>query len=301
MQQYSEEWKKARRGKLTASMAGAILGVDPNCTRDQLMKRLRAEWQGLEPEFTGNVATEWGHANEETARNALSRELGFAEITNGSFTAMGEIFGASPDGHVIITEDMADIFCLHPSLVGRRATVEIKCPYSMRNATKDEEFKVMGNGELPHYYAQVQMQLMCSGEVVAVFYQWCPTKTQVEFIERDRKFIDDMLLPEMQKFYFEYLELREKPLNYVPPQIADLIAEYDDLAQSIEMAETRKKEVLAEIVKLSGNKNAEYDGRKLTKVEKAGSISYAKALKKYAPDADIEPFRGAPTMYWKLS
>ena len=42
-------------------------------------------------------------------------------------------------------------------------------------------------------------------------------------------------------------------------------------------------------------------GRKLTKVEKAGSVSYAKVVKEKLPDIDLTPWTGRPSQYWKLS
>jgi hypothetical protein len=54
------------------------------------------------------------------------------------------------------------------------------------------------------------------------------------------------------------------------------------------------------MVRIAGERNAVFAGRNLTKTERAGAVSYAKALAKYAPDADLEPFRGKPSSYWGL-
>ena len=35
-------------------------------------------------------------------------------------------------------------------------------------------------------------------------------------------------------------------------------------------------------------------------IERAGSISYAKAIKELLPDADLSKYQGKPTAYWKL-
>lgn len=80
-----------------------------------------------------------------------------------------------------------------------------------------------------------------------------------------------------------------------------LMDEYDDLVESIERATERKKELLAEIVAMTGEKNAEFAGRKLTLVQKDGAISYGKAIKALLPDADLEQWRGAPSQFWKLT
>jgi ABC-type hemin transport system substrate-binding protein len=78
------------------------------------------------------------------------------------------------------------------------------------------------------------------------------------------------------------------------------MAEYDDLTEAMERAKARQDEVKELIVAMANGRNASIAGRNVTKVEKAGSVSYAKAIAKYAPNADLEPFRGKPSSYWKV-
>jgi predicted phage-related endonuclease len=70
MEQRSAEWHAARVGKITASRVGAILGNSPYKTRDDVMREMVREALGAELEFTGNVATEYGTANEINAMHA---------------------------------------------------------------------------------------------------------------------------------------------------------------------------------------------------------------------------------------
>lgn len=51
---------------------------------------------------------------------------------------------------------------------------------------------------------------------------------------------------------------------------------------------------------MAKNSNALLCGRKLTFIQKDGAISYAKAIKELAPDADLEKWRGKTVQYWKL-
>jgi len=51
---------------------------------------------------------------------------------------------------------------------------------------------------------------------------------------------------------------------------------------------------------MCGDKSAVVAGRNVTKVDRKGSVSYAKALAEYAPDADLEPFRGNPSTSWRI-
>jgi len=55
------------------------------------------------------------------------------------------------------------------------------------------------------------------------------------------------------------------------------------------------------MVRLAGDRDAIFGGRKLTLVKRVGSVSYAKAIAKYAPGADLEPFRGTASSSWRLS
>jgi len=76
------------------------------------------------------------------------------------------------------------------------------------------------------------------------------------------------------------------------------MAEYDQICEALDRAEERKKELLADMVRIAGEKNSIFAGRKLTKTEKTGAIAYAKAVKALIPDADLEPYRGKPSSYW---
>ena len=82
---------------------------------------------------------------------------------------------------------------------------------------------------------------------------------------------------------------------------AQLVAEYDDTCAEIEALEKRKKELMEKMVAMSGGCDAIIAGRKLTLVERAGSISYAAAIKELLPGVDLEKWRGKPTSYWKLT
>ncbi|MEI2685336.1 MAG: hypothetical protein V9G14_02925 [Cypionkella sp.] len=67
MEQRSEEWFAERKGRVTASMVGAILGLSPNLSRAGAMRRMVRDAHGAEPEFFGNIATQYGERNEDGA------------------------------------------------------------------------------------------------------------------------------------------------------------------------------------------------------------------------------------------
>jgi len=183
-EQRSPEWFKAREGRITASSIGAIMGYAPHSTREDVMFRMIREYQGFESDFKGNAATEWGTFNESGAVFEFEMETGLS-VSPAPFVPFEDWLGASPDGYV------SD---------GR--LLEIKCPFGLR---KEGNFKSIM--EQMHYYAQIQMQLLCTKKQECYFYQWAPHSTMLEVVKYDKEFINDMLI-EARSFYEEYLNAR---------------------------------------------------------------------------------------------
>src|SRR5690625_3936902 len=120
MKQGTTQWHNARVGKLTASRAGAALGVNPWQKPDDLIRAMVREAHGAEPEFVGNVATQWGHNHEPLA--VLDYMNGSGNIVDDAgFYVHPEHdwLGASPDG-----------------FIGKDGLLEIKCPFSDRKSTR---------------------------------------------------------------------------------------------------------------------------------------------------------------------
>jgi len=284
LEQRTEEWHAARRGRITASSVGAILGNAPYATRDDVMRRMVREWVGAEPEFEGNIATEYGTRNEVGALTEYMMETGNAVEAVG-FITCEDWAGCSPDG-----------------LIGDGGGLEIKCPFGMR---KDEAPAFKSLADQPHYYDQIQFSMWVTDRSWWHFYQWSPRGTATEKVMRDYAWADESL-PKLRQFYAEYLAEREEPAIHLEPKrpIIDtpeahrIATEYDQICEAIDRAEERKKELLADMVRIADKKNVIFAGRKLTKIEKAGAVSYAKVVKALIPNADLEPYRGKPTSYW---
>lgn len=287
MEQRSDDWFAARRGLITASSVGAILGNAPYATRADVMRRMVREWHGAESEFTGNIATEYGTRNEIGAITEYTMETA-NRVEPVGFVTREDWAGCSPDG--FINDD---------------GGLEVKCPFSLRNEV-NPQFKALA--DQPHYYDQVQFSLWVTGRKYWHFYQWTPSgHTKLECVLLDATW-QAVALPVLRQFYAEYLAERETPDAHLAgmrveidtPVAHKIVAEYDQLSEAIENAEARKKELLADMVRMAGDKEAIFAGRKLTKTEKAGAISYAKAIKELLPDADLEKWRGKPSSYWGL-
>lgn len=285
MEQRSPEWFAARKGRVTGSIVGAILGLDPNCTRAEAMRRMVRAHQGLPSEFVGNIATEWGKMHEQEAKEDFEYAKNIP-VFPASFVFHPTLdwLGASPDGYL-----------------GTDALIEIKCPYGLRDRAAPVPFKTVE--DQPHYYAQMQIQMYCTGTKRCFFWQWTPHDTALTIVDFSQDWIDENL-PKLEAFYREFLEACDDVVedrtreDIDTPALRQKLAEYDDLSKEIDAAEARRKVILSELVKVAGEKDAVICGRKLTKVEKAGSISYASAIKALAPNADLEKWRGKPSSYW---
>jgi len=156
-----------------------------------------------------------------------------------------------------------------------------------------------------HYYAQMQVQMFVTNRSFCDFYQWCPSKTALEVVQRDEVFITNAM-KELRAFYEAYLIEVTKPERHLAPKRAEfdapqIIAEYDDTVEAIKLYEERKKELLDKLVEIAGGRDAMFGTRKLTFVKKAGSVSYSKVVKEYLPHLDLEPYRGNPVEYWILT
>lgn len=285
MEQKSPEWFAARKGRITGSMVGAALGLDPNTSRDEAMRRMVRAYQGSPSEFEGNIATSWGTNHEEEAREAFEYDQGLT-ITSATFVVHPKLdwLGASPDGYV---RDYA--------------LLEIKCPFGLRDKPKPVPFKSIN--VQPHYHAQMQIQMYCTDRVACYFWQWTPHDYKMEIVDINYTWIKENL-PKLEAFYNEFLaicdEVSDEKLVIDSPVLRQRLAEYDDLAQQIKDAEDRREEILNALVFESAGQDTVVCGRKLTKVIRAGRVSFATVVKEHLPSLDLEKYRGKPSTYWSL-
>lgn len=285
MEQRSQEWFDARKGRITGSMVGAILGLDINTSRDEAMRRMVRAYQGLPSEFTGNIATQWGTNHETEAREDFEYDQEMT-VEPATFVVHPTLpwLGASPDGYLSFD-----------------ALIEIKCPFGLRDKLKPVPFKTIE--QQPHYYAQMQIQMLVTGRELCYFWQWTPNDYDLTLVKFDPAWIVENL-PKLEAFYQEFLkaceEVSEEKLVIDNPILRQKLAEYDDLAKEIEAAEARRKAILDQLVFESAGQDAVICGRKLTKVERAGSVSYATVVKEHLPSLDLEKYRGKPSSYWTL-
>ena len=287
IEQRTLEWHEQRKGRVTGSMVGAILGLSPYMTRADAMRTMIRAALGAPSEFTGNVATEYGTANEDGALVEFQMETEL-HVSPAPFVMHDDWLGASPDG-----------------FVSDGGLVEVKCPYGLRN-DKIPIFKAPH--EQPHYVAQMQVQMFVTETTHCHFWQWSRHGTSLHRVAFDQGWIDENL-PRLRQFHAEYLdELASNPEEYLAPKRVEIdtpearkmIAEWDELNENLDRLAERKKDLLADMVKASGERNAVFSGRKLTLTTRQGSISYAKAIAELAPRSDLSKWRGKGTKFWTI-
>lgn len=144
--QRSAEWHAARRGRLSASLVGAAVGISSHQTPLALYRQLVGETKP----FTGNAFTRWGASLEDRARAAWEGLTG-RPVDDAGFQlhATEHWLGCSPDGLV-------------PGRDGEYEDggVELKCPYNEGNCATAE---VGPAGIEPAHVAQVLCCMAVTG------------------------------------------------------------------------------------------------------------------------------------------
>ena len=198
IEQGSDEWKRIRAGKVTASRVSDVVAKTksgPSASRATYMGELLAErLTGQTAERFKSPAMQWGNDTEADARAAYSfytgqdvAEIGFVDHPTVAMS------GASPDG-----------------LVGDNGLVEIKCP----NVSTHVETLLVGS--IPNKYrTQMMWQLACTGR------RWC------DFVSYDPR------LPEHMRLFVRRVERCDKTIADLGAEIVkfllELNATIDDL------------------------------------------------------------------------
>ena len=288
LQSNDAAWHEARKGVIaTGSRIAALKGLSQWSKPDDLMRQLVREYY-LEddPEaFQGNIATQWGLNNEQRAIDEYEMETGCTVQHVGFIKHQNyDFIGASPDGYVL------------------DGLIEVKCPFSQ---------KVTSIKDRPDYYEQIQLQMEVTNKNWCDFVTWTPSELVIERVERDADWLD-YSLPIIQEFHQRYLELisdKELAAEYLEPLQTDMSNNkewlklescYLQAVEELEMAKDAVDSFKQELLELTDDKKCFSNHLTVFKTEKAGSISYAKAIKKLCPEADFESYRGKSTSYWTV-
>ena len=152
--QRTESWLKDRYGKFTASEIVKLLGIKGlgETGKTYAIEKAIEELYGEFEEQYISYDMQNGIDTEPLAFEKFKQLKGleFLEVEKCGFFKFGEHAGASPDG-----------------LVSDNSILEIKCPKSTTF------FKLVANNEIDaKYYAQMQMQMLCTGANKAYFFNY---------------------------------------------------------------------------------------------------------------------------------
>lgn len=201
MEQRTDEWFKARLGKVTASRIGDIMAKTKSgygAARKNYMAQLLCErLTGMREETFVSAAMQRGTDLEAKARATyiltngdLVEEIGFVEHPNI------EMSGASPDG-----------------LVNDDGLIEIKCP----NTATHLEF-IRTKKPKSEYILQMQWQMACTGR------SWC------DFVSYDDR------LPEKFAFYSIRLKRDDDLIKEIEAEVQKFLDELRGQLQILEAA-----------------------------------------------------------------
>lgn len=196
--QRTESWLKYRYGKFTASEIIKLLGIKglgetgKTYAIEKAIEELYGEFeeQYISYDMQNGIDTE----PLAFAKFQELKGLDFLEVSNCSFFKFNDHAGASPDG-----------------LVSDNSVLEIKCPKSTTF------FKLVATNEIDaKYYAQMQMQMLCTGSDRAYFFNYLihdGTEYYHEIIvERDEEMIEKIKdrIKEAVEIKTEYINLINK-------------------------------------------------------------------------------------------
>lgn len=274
--------------KLTCGQVAAVLGVSKSMKRAGVLRSMVREYHGAESEYVSNVAADYA---ADYVKNAE------AEFSNKYKT---EIIKCDPKKqHAIIN--------VHPSLIasGKRedqGLLYLRCPYGQRDAIEPGQFKSID--DVPHHFAQMQIEMKLAGVKWGLFYQWSVLSDRLQVVELDERFIE-ATFPQLEAFYVEYKDACKDKSHLEPlrkeidnKEMRQLIEEYDELSIAEANAKARKGEILEKLKEACKGKSANICGRSMTLSQSPGGISYADIVKKHLPDLDLSAYRGDPSEKW---
>lgn len=173
VEQRSEEWRKGRHGKFTASEIHKLMGIKGlgETGKSYAIEKAIEELYGDMEENFISFDMQKGIETEPLAFEKFSelKSLDFIDVKNCSFFKICENSGASPDG-----------------IVGENDILEIKCPKSTTF------FKLVADEEVDKkYFYQMQMQMLSTGGKKAHFFNY--------LIHEGKEFHHEIIVPRCEK------------------------------------------------------------------------------------------------------
>ena len=292
-QQTANNLSPERKGRITGSAVGAILGLSKFTTPEAMLRRMVRSYHGAETEFVGNIATDWGKKHEDTAIEAVKGFLGI-EVEHAPFFALeidGMMVGASPDGFT------SDGGCL-----------EVKCPFGSRN----KKVSAIENLDShPDYYAQMQWEMLCTLKEHTWYAVWTPKGIDACMVHRDSDWISDSM-PTIKAFWNLFQETIASPELSLPhlespkdeyiirndEEFEALAQEYRMLTEQQTIMDRKVDEAKKALLELCAGRNTKGDGLIIYSSTKKGNVDYSKVPQ--LKGVDLDQYRKASTVTWTV-
>lgn len=220
LQQRSPAWHAARRGKLTASNIGSVLGLCPWTNRqtaynramglDKFLGQCLNAAIGHVPVsrlkvspllYAGNDATRWGTANESNGILAYTAHTGnVVDATGLHVDKTNAWIAGSPDG-----------------LIGTEGMLEVKCPFWRKKNGSRLHMQIPS-----YYYMQMNLCLEITEREWCDFITWAPEGYAIYRVTRDNN-LHEAMMPHYLKFFAAIQRDAAKP----PPQSAEEFGEIE--------------------------------------------------------------------------
>ncbi|QMP23948.1 hypothetical protein DDSR119_30 [Pseudomonas phage DDSR119] len=276
--------------KITMGNVAPILGMHKYRKRSDVIREMVRQYHNMPSEYVANAPAEYADRYRAAAEAAFEAKLGKALIKCDL-----------KKPHKFLT--------MHPTMVHSDkypgpGLVFIRLPFHKRDIAHRSEFDSLD--DQAHMAIQMQVEMALAGCTWGVFFQWSVLCTKHELVQLDQGQVD-RAMADLERFYAEYkdetknkdhLEAPRKSLD--SEHVQKLMAELDELQLVIDNHTSRKEEILDEFKALAKDKSVFICGRRFTRSESSGSVQYSKIVKEHLPSLDLEKYRGAPSVSWKL-
>lgn len=278
--QGSEAWKEFRRGKMTASMAASVMGLDPWRTSLQLFN----EW------IVGDSKIETEAMRRGTRLEPVARDL-INSMTKRWYkpvviqSLVNPLFMVSLDGFWEDEEGNAHI-------------IEIKCP-------NEKTHKNAGKGKVEiHYYLQMQMQMDIVGVDQITYVSFDGIKDiQTIVLKKDEEVCKDL--------YLRQIKFIESVNEFRPPEPTEddwtenknedlfLLAHQNRQLAEQEKEIKKKREEIKEMMQpFLTHEKMKVGDIKIQKIVTEGRIDYSQIPELVG--VDLEKYRGPSIVSWRI-
>lgn len=304
--QYSPEWYENRKGKVSASIAGAILNMpDAFGNYESTMRDLVRAHHNVHDKVT-TMPMKYGSDTEATARDQAELDLELFFEEQGMYAHSNfQWLIASPDGKV----------------VGQDVGLEIKCPFhkSFLNDTTDvdicmKKISAYHLTQKPSIFLQMQIQMYVMGWKAIWYYVYTPLKQAFEYVDFDDDYRRTWL-PKLQFFYDEFTDVVSDPQQYEPmlrPSKIDLSEEkaFVDVETQLKAVQDKIKGLVEEekilkdqLIDQAGQHDTICVGKFYTVSPRKGStrIDYARLVKEKLPTIDLQPYEKTGEPGWTIT